>query len=99
MPTALITGASTGIGAGDRAAARAAGWTVLAGVREPRPASGSAGERRPGGSLPLTLDVTDPAQIASAAARVRRARRRRRRRGVSTRSSTTPASASAGRSS
>jgi NAD(P)-dependent dehydrogenase (short-subunit alcohol dehydrogenase family) len=70
MPTALITGASTGIGQATALRLVRAGWTVLAGVRDP-----SAGERLleeagSGRLLPLTLDVTDAEQIAQAAARV-----------------------------
>src|SRR6267142_5124458 len=72
MPTALITGASTGIGQATALRLCRSGWTVLAGVRDP-----AAGERlvadADGGAgrvLPLTLDVTDAAQIAQAAEQV-----------------------------
>jgi NAD(P)-dependent dehydrogenase (short-subunit alcohol dehydrogenase family) len=69
MPTALITGASTGIGHATALRLAASGWTVLAGVR-----SASAGEQlaEEGGELlmPITLEVTDQSQIAAALAKV-----------------------------
>jgi NAD(P)-dependent dehydrogenase (short-subunit alcohol dehydrogenase family) len=72
MPLALITGASTGIGRASALRLAASGWTVLAGVRDP-----VAGERllaeagSAGRLIPLILDVTDAAQLAQAAERVR----------------------------
>jgi NAD(P)-dependent dehydrogenase (short-subunit alcohol dehydrogenase family) len=74
VSTALITGASTGIGRATALRLAGNGWRVLAGVRDP-----AAGERLTaevaaagaGGSLtPLRLDVTDAAQIEAAAAHV-----------------------------
>ncbi|MDQ6810697.1 MAG: SDR family NAD(P)-dependent oxidoreductase [Actinomycetota bacterium] len=73
MPLALITGASTGIGRATTLRLTAAGWTVLAGVRD-----AGAGERLrqdaagAGQVIPLTLDITDAEQIAGAAAEVQR---------------------------
>jgi NAD(P)-dependent dehydrogenase (short-subunit alcohol dehydrogenase family) len=69
VPTALITGASTGIGRATALGLAASGWTVLAGVR--KTADGEA--LRAGGGervIPLELDVTDPEQIERAAERV-----------------------------
>jgi NAD(P)-dependent dehydrogenase (short-subunit alcohol dehydrogenase family) len=71
VPLALITGASTGIGRATTLHLAGAGWTVLAGVRDP-----AAGDRlladaaAAGRVVPLTLDVTDAAQVEQAAARV-----------------------------
>ncbi len=69
MRSALVTGASTGIGRAAALRLDADGWRVFAGVRR----EGDARELRAAGSarlLPLTLDVTDPAQVAAAAERV-----------------------------
>ncbi|HEX3511274.1 MAG TPA: SDR family oxidoreductase [Solirubrobacteraceae bacterium] len=66
MPTALVTGASTGIGRATALGLAAAGFTVLAGVRDAE-AGESLRSAAGGGALrPITLDVTDRAQIASA---------------------------------
>jgi NAD(P)-dependent dehydrogenase (short-subunit alcohol dehydrogenase family) len=77
MPLALITGASTGIGRATALRLIDGGWTVLAGVRDPAAgeslvaaadaSSGAAGSAR---TLPLALEVTDPAQVAAARERV-----------------------------
>jgi NAD(P)-dependent dehydrogenase (short-subunit alcohol dehydrogenase family) len=71
VPLALITGASTGIGEATSLRLARGGWTVLAGVRD-----AAAGERlaenadASGRVVAVTLDVTEPQQIADAAARV-----------------------------
>jgi NAD(P)-dependent dehydrogenase (short-subunit alcohol dehydrogenase family) len=71
--TALVTGASTGIGRATSLRLAASGWSVFAGVRDPgageqlAAAAGGAG----GELTPLTLDVTDSAQVAHAAEFVR----------------------------
>ncbi len=69
MRSALITGSSTGIGRATALRLDRAGWKVFAGVRREEDAESlRAGA---GGQLtPLILDVTDPGQIAAAAARI-----------------------------
>lgn len=64
--TAVITGASTGIGAACALYLDRLGWQVFAGVR--KPADGEALCRQASDRLtPLLLDVTDSAAIAAAA--------------------------------
>jgi NAD(P)-dependent dehydrogenase (short-subunit alcohol dehydrogenase family) len=70
MPSALVTGASTGIGQATTLHLARAGWTVLAGVRSADDGERLAGEAPAGRVQPLTLDVTDPEQIRLAAAQV-----------------------------
>jgi NAD(P)-dependent dehydrogenase (short-subunit alcohol dehydrogenase family) len=67
--SALITGASTGIGRATVERLDASGWRVFAGVRKQEDADslGQAGSER---VVPLILDVTDAAQIAAAAKRI-----------------------------
>ncbi|HEV3319915.1 MAG TPA: SDR family oxidoreductase [Solirubrobacteraceae bacterium] len=71
MPTALITGASTGIGRTTALRLAGGGWTVFAGVRDSAAGERLLGEAVAGQVIPLTLDVTDAAQIAAAAKLVR----------------------------
>ncbi|MHC1563468.1 SDR family NAD(P)-dependent oxidoreductase [Actinomycetospora sp. C-140] len=69
MSTALITGASRGLGL--EAAQRLAGqgWTVLAGAREPGPLADTLGTTDLD-IRPIALDVTDDASVAAAAKEV-----------------------------
>jgi NAD(P)-dependent dehydrogenase (short-subunit alcohol dehydrogenase family) len=60
--TALVTGASTGIGEASAVRLARAGWRVLAGVRK----TGDA----PAGTEEVLLDVTDEEQVRAAAERV-----------------------------
>jgi len=63
MSTALITGASRGIGSEVARVLAAEGWQVLSGVRDPKSA--------PPGTQPEAVDVGDPASIAALAERLR----------------------------
>lgn len=69
MRSALITGASTGIGRATALWLDGNGWQVFAGVRKEEDAASlrEAGSER---LAPLMLDVTDAGQIAAAAERV-----------------------------
>jgi NAD(P)-dependent dehydrogenase (short-subunit alcohol dehydrogenase family) len=69
MRSALVTGASTGIGRATALHLDGKGWRVFAGVRR----EADAESLRETGSerlVPLTLDVTDAGQIAAAAERI-----------------------------
>jgi NAD(P)-dependent dehydrogenase (short-subunit alcohol dehydrogenase family) len=70
MPTALITGASTGIGQATALWLAKAGWTVLAGVRNSDAGERLAAQAPTGRVQPLILDVTDFQHIKQAAGRV-----------------------------
>jgi NAD(P)-dependent dehydrogenase (short-subunit alcohol dehydrogenase family) len=70
MPTALITGASTGIGEATALRLAGAGWTVLAGVRGDDAGARLAAKDPSGRIQPVKLDVTDFEQIRQAAGRV-----------------------------
>jgi NAD(P)-dependent dehydrogenase (short-subunit alcohol dehydrogenase family) len=70
MPSALITGASTGIGEATALRLAGAGWTVLAGVRSEQDGARLVAKDSSGRIEPLILDVTDFEQIRQAAARV-----------------------------
>jgi NAD(P)-dependent dehydrogenase (short-subunit alcohol dehydrogenase family) len=69
MRSALVTGASTGIGRATVLRLDAAGWRVFAGVRKEEDAASlrEAGSER---LVPLMLDVTEAGQIAAAAGRI-----------------------------
>lgn len=62
MRTALVTGASSGIGAACAARLVSAGWHVFAGVRH--------ADDAPTGTEEVLLDVTDEGQIGAAAERI-----------------------------
>jgi NAD(P)-dependent dehydrogenase (short-subunit alcohol dehydrogenase family) len=66
VPTALITGSSSGIGRASAIALATAGWTVFAGVRDMAVGEELARTSLAGRIHALQLDVTDAAQIESA---------------------------------
>jgi NAD(P)-dependent dehydrogenase (short-subunit alcohol dehydrogenase family) len=70
MRSALVTGASTGIGRATALRLEAGGWRVFAGVRKQEDAEALATAAGSDHLLPLILDVTDPEQIAAAAERI-----------------------------
>jgi len=69
--SAVVTGASSGLGRATALALDRAGWRVFAGVRS-RPAAAALRKDASGRLTPVLLDVTKPAQVAAAAAAVRR---------------------------
>jgi NAD(P)-dependent dehydrogenase (short-subunit alcohol dehydrogenase family) len=69
MKSALVTGASTGIGRATALRMDRAGWRVFAGVRRAEDGA-SLAEAASDRLVPVQLDVTDPAQIAAAAERI-----------------------------
>jgi NAD(P)-dependent dehydrogenase (short-subunit alcohol dehydrogenase family) len=70
MPSALITGASTGIGRATALRLAGDGWTVLAGVRDEGARERLLADAPEGRVHALRLDVTDAGQIAAARAHV-----------------------------
>lgn len=69
MRSVFVTGASTGIGRATALRLDGSGWSVFAGVRKEEDAESlraAASERL----VPVFLDVTEPEQIAAAAARI-----------------------------
>ncbi|HST34484.1 MAG TPA: SDR family oxidoreductase [Solirubrobacteraceae bacterium] len=70
MPSALITGASTGIGEATALRLAGAGWGVLAGVRSDDDGARLVAKDSSGRIEPIALDVTNFEQIRRAAARV-----------------------------
>lgn len=71
MRSALVTGASTGIGRATALRLDASGWRVFAGVRDPAAAESLRQDASPRLS-PVFLDVTEPDQIAAAAEQIER---------------------------
>lgn len=69
MPSALVTGASTGIGRATALRLDAAGWRVFAGVRREADGDSLRRDASPGLSA-LILDITDTTQLEAAAERV-----------------------------
>jgi len=69
VPSALVTGASTGIGRAAALRLDSAGWKVYAGVRREEDAEALAAAASDS-LLPLMLDVTDESAIAAAARRI-----------------------------
>ena len=69
MRSVLVTGASTGIGRATALRLDSSGWQVFAGVRKDADAESLGAEASPR-LVPVTLDVTDPGQIAAAADRI-----------------------------
>jgi NAD(P)-dependent dehydrogenase (short-subunit alcohol dehydrogenase family) len=67
--SALVTGASTGIGRATALRLDAAGWRVFAGVRREEDAESLRAEGS-GRLAPVMLDVTDAGQLAAAAERI-----------------------------
>jgi NAD(P)-dependent dehydrogenase (short-subunit alcohol dehydrogenase family) len=71
MRSAFVTGASTGIGRATALRLDGSGWRVFAGVRKEADAESLRQEASPN-LVPVFLDVTEPEQVAAAAAQVER---------------------------
>ncbi|HEY6731216.1 MAG TPA: SDR family oxidoreductase [Solirubrobacterales bacterium] len=71
MRSVLVTGASTGIGRATALRLDASGWQVFAGIRDSAAAE-SLQQAASARLVPVTLDVTEPDQIAAAAERIER---------------------------
>src|SRR3954453_19950237 len=65
MPSVLVTGAARGIGRATVLRLAGAGWDVIAGVRRADDGTALAGAGGGGTVTPVTLDITDPAQVAA----------------------------------
>lgn len=63
LPVAVVTGASSGIGAASARALAAAGWHVVVGARRLERLVDLASGLGPGAATALPLDVTDPASV------------------------------------
>ncbi len=63
--TVLISGCSSGLGLALARRLQSSGWNVYAGIRNPQDAS-----QLPAGATPVTLDVTNDEQVASAVSRI-----------------------------
>jgi NADP-dependent 3-hydroxy acid dehydrogenase YdfG len=63
LPVAVVTGASSGIGAASARALAGSGWHVVVGARRLERLAALASELGPGAATALRLDVTDPASV------------------------------------
>ncbi|RSS74015.1 SDR family oxidoreductase [Streptomyces sp. WAC06614] len=63
--TAVVTGAGSGIGRSVALALAGAGWTVVVAGRRPEPLEATAAAAGGAEVLPVTADVSDPADVAA----------------------------------